>query len=484
VPYGSDFEDEAVRKLTQCGVVVLENVFTPEECAHHREQLVETLLGLSDGVTREELVRGGDELAGRLLPTARAGMYGSRLSNSTAMWSVRTQRNVRIVFEALYSKLRGEPVTKLVSSIDTVEIRPDGQLRAGRAWGEAADRPHLNTTKYGNPYSCIMGQAILGGNISGVRVSPGSHHVYEDVLRTCAINPGDDSDWCAVDDAAFDAVRELITEEAGGVFQMPIAAPEGSLVLWLASTLHSARSYVDPEAVNAAKSKSKRAAELSNLVSEGSEVVEKAASTADNTTDVKAASSASPAAAPAATTTAGTAQERAYAFPKKIPGLLSANAAKRSRRRARKQAMLKDSAATDAPRSVTDSASSGSSAPPHGEAVPTAALACAGTADVKVDPYAGWRIAVNLCFQPAAAVPPAHIRRIASAYTNNLGTNHNGRCMFPAIPPTHDPAAYTPFIQNIVRRPNGLGLVDESFAHGARYKQPLTPEVQALISYA
>ena len=45
-----------------------------------------------------------------------------------------------------------------------------------------------------------------------------------------------------------------MVEDAGGAFQVPILAPRGSVILWLSSTLHSAKVQDPPGSVPLPKS--------------------------------------------------------------------------------------------------------------------------------------------------------------------------------------------------------------------------------------
>jgi hypothetical protein len=492
--------------LEQYGVLVVTDVFSPEECDMRRREIVESLLQLSDGVTLAEFEDFHPDVVGKLLPTPRAGVYGSRLSNSKAVWDIRSHPCILRVFKELYTALRGYSVDHLVTSLDSVEVLTPAAMSAPRG-SEAPDWTHLDTAQPDATFACIQGQLILKDAGSGLRVSPGSHWLYERIVAV--VRGGDGSgyasggqqhhpvDWCPVTSKTYDVVRSMVLE-AGGAFQVPVIGPEGSLVLHLSSVLHSTRAYADPgvvwqrpaqqAAVSAAASCSPPlpSATVDEAVVET--IAEAAAGAGeDNKADAKTAD-AKTADAPAA-----------VRKPKPIPGLVSASSARRARRRARADAAIAATTATAVADSDASSVKAGAAGvrglpQTSSDVVQTFAdcgVCAADGGKTKEKPlatgastipdapalFAGWRIAVNLCYQPRYEVPMATFDQVKLAFTRNLSTNHSGKRVFPALPPSLSADAYTPFITSLVSASG-----DKEATAPVWIRQHLDSHVQALIS--
>ena len=146
------FDADVGDVLRRYGVVVVTNVFAPEECDGYTERLVSAVEEMSDGFRRDKLKTWKPEV---LPPMVRDGLFQCRLGNVRPAWEVRSDDRIRRVFAAAYSNLRGYPVDDFVTSIDAVNVRPPV---APYHYPETRDWAHFDLTRWGKMYECIQGQ--------------------------------------------------------------------------------------------------------------------------------------------------------------------------------------------------------------------------------------------------------------------------------------------------------------------------------------
>ena len=226
--------------LKTFGVAVIQNVFSPEECTAHMAERVEGHFKISPGLRTEWT----DD---KTPPGPRSGLFQNTSIHFPPVWRVRTDARVRQIFEASYGALRGKPFTDFVTSCDGINIRPPGPPYFDEA--ESRDWAHLDQTTSKipgddtNPFLCVQGQAVLSNSTACFRCSPGSVNAFEAVSEHTRANyarAGARSNWNLFKQHQYDGIRKLVLE-AGGTWQIPVQSPRGSIILWLSSTVHSAR---------------------------------------------------------------------------------------------------------------------------------------------------------------------------------------------------------------------------------------------------
>lgn len=174
-----------------------------------------------------------------LPPQTRVGLYQAVVGNIAPVWRLRTDPRVARIFSALYSALRGVPVTDFIVSGDGLNLKPN---RVG-PYGPTKDWPHLDQTD-GSPYLCIQGQAVLTNTTASLRASPKSHQVFAKVLA--ATGGQSSAGWRKFDSAAAELAKAEVLK-AGGQWQVPVLSPRGSFIVWASSLVHSARVQLAPE---------------------------------------------------------------------------------------------------------------------------------------------------------------------------------------------------------------------------------------------
>ncbi len=237
----TNFGAQLALAFIKSGVVVVEGVFAAEECDQAMDEIVTAFEQLSPNLRRDEPKTW---IRANLPPQTRAGLYQAVVGNLAPMWRLRTDPRVARIFSALYSALRGEPVTDFIVSGDGLNLKPN---RVG-PYEPTKDWPHLDQTD-GSPFLCIQGQAVLTNTSASLRASPGSHLAFGKVLA--ATGGQSRAGWRKFDPTAAISA-EAVVLEAGGQWQVPVLSPRGSFIVWASSLIHSARVQLGPEPDDAA----------------------------------------------------------------------------------------------------------------------------------------------------------------------------------------------------------------------------------------
>ncbi len=227
---GPEFDARLAAAFIEYGVVVVAGVFAPAECDAAMDEIVSAFERLSDGLDRREPATW---TRANTPPQTRAGLYQAAVGNLATGWRFRADPRVRRLFTAVYSAVRGRPVTDFIVSGDGLNLQPRWQ----RAAAAEADWAHLDQTR-GDAFRCAQGQAVLTDTAASLRASPRSHRAFADILAATG-GPGA-GDWRRFSAGAYPRLRALV-EARGGAWQVPILAPKGSFILWASSVVHSAR---------------------------------------------------------------------------------------------------------------------------------------------------------------------------------------------------------------------------------------------------
>lgn len=231
-----DFEARLADGFVDRGVVVIEAVFSPEECGAAMDSIVSDLERLSPQLHRDAPETWSKE---KLPPQTRAGLFQAVVGNLAAVWRIRADPRLGRIFGALYSALSGRAEGDFIASGDGINLKPN----LVGPYGETRDWPHLDQTR-GGVFRCVQGQAVLTDTTAAFRASPGSHRAFGAVLA--ATGGQTTEDWRKFTPEEAETARALI-EAAGGQWQVPVAAPRGSFIVWASSVVHSARLQLAPE---------------------------------------------------------------------------------------------------------------------------------------------------------------------------------------------------------------------------------------------
>lgn len=230
--------------LKEYGVLVVRGVFGAAECTAHMRKLVYDVQTVFP-----ELQADWNDANGP--PGPRSGLYQNLAGQLPTVWAVRTDPRVRAVFEAAYTVLRGKPVTDFATSCDGLNLRPYGAPFRTAATKDWAHLDQTTSPKFErDPFTCVQGQVVLSSSDACFVCSPKSVQVFEQLSALTrknfarvsaktgkAMQP---SNWNLLRPEQY-AYARAIVEAAGGAWQTPVRVPRGSMILWLSSTVHSAR---------------------------------------------------------------------------------------------------------------------------------------------------------------------------------------------------------------------------------------------------
>lgn len=228
--------DKLAKALKTEGYAVIENFYDKSYCDSVMDHIVSSIENLGSKISRNNMKTW---IAKNLPPQTRTGMFQAILSGQKDVWTIRQDQELETIWHELYKRLKSDYTDSdtLTVSIDGLNIKPNKPPFYSQ---KKPDWAHLDQTIRGDPYKCIQGQVVLTNTTAAFRCSPKSHLVFEDILDEFNIGDSDKSNWLKISGSAKEKkCRELVSE-----WQTPILAPAGSVILWLSTTIHSAK-YAD-----------------------------------------------------------------------------------------------------------------------------------------------------------------------------------------------------------------------------------------------
>ena len=167
------------------------------------------------------------------MPQTRPGLFQAGCASIS--WPIRSSLEIIGIFQQAYTRLRGEDVIELVSSLDAIHVRPPIKPFASP---KTPDWAHFDQTLSENVFECVQGQVVLTNTTGSFCCSPKSHLVFAEFLKKHK-KLGSPADWFMLPGPLYEGLKQTI-QDVGGEWQIPVVAPQGSVILWLSSTLHSA----------------------------------------------------------------------------------------------------------------------------------------------------------------------------------------------------------------------------------------------------
>jgi len=148
---------------------------------------------------------------------------------------VRSSPIIEEIFKDVYSNFRGKPISQTITSLDAINVRPPIPpfAEGNQDWA------HYDQTEFDNIFECVQGQVVLTTTTAGFRCSPKSHLIHNEV---CEENGklGKKGNWFKFPQSMYKDLKRRVLEK-GGQWQIPVIAPKGSIILWLSTTIHSAK---------------------------------------------------------------------------------------------------------------------------------------------------------------------------------------------------------------------------------------------------
>lgn len=228
--YVREFDAERVNALLdQWGVCVITHHFARAQAHAWKDGVRRWLCAHSDGRLRPNKAVWKDE---RLPYGPRSGMFQSLVSNAPAMWEIRE------ALHPLFTALHGNE--QLLTSLDGASVYPVEERAAA-----PDDWAHIDQTVPG--LRCVQGQVVLSDSLAAFRCTPTSHARHEEVLQLCGLSleVPDRGNWLKFNKKTLPPVQALFDR---GMWQMPVHAPAGAVILWRSSTIHSATPCMEPRA--------------------------------------------------------------------------------------------------------------------------------------------------------------------------------------------------------------------------------------------
>lgn len=226
-----NFAKKLLTNFKRDGLAVITDVISDEACEDYMNEIVDNFCQLGTGIDKDDIDHTWTVY--NLPPQTRHGLFQTTMSNIPAVWSIRSDPNVRKIFEKIYSGLRGRNVKEFIVSGDGINVRP-GTVGP---YASKADWPHLDQTS-GDIYKCVQGQCVLTNTTASFRASPGSHKLFPQLLKKFKLEST--SNWHKFKPEEIQKIKSFV-EKKGATWQVPICAPKGSFIIWASSTIHSAK---------------------------------------------------------------------------------------------------------------------------------------------------------------------------------------------------------------------------------------------------
>lgn len=149
------------------------------------------------------------------------------------MWNVRANKNVRKVFEIIYSGLRKHKISEFIVSGDGINIRPGniGPYSPGKP-----DWAHLDQTTTNDIYECVQGQLVLTNTSASFVATPGSHMYFLEIIKKLKVKTN--TNWLKFNAEQLKIIKKITKKLE---WQIPINAEKGSMIIWTSSLIHSAK---------------------------------------------------------------------------------------------------------------------------------------------------------------------------------------------------------------------------------------------------
>ncbi len=220
--------------LTEDGVVVIEDIYTQNESQRLFTGILSEMSNICPDGIKGDVLWNDDFLPKQ----TRSGLFKNTFSNLHNVWEIRQNINIVNIYAKLYSLFRHTEYNEnqLFVSGDAINIRSTTlPISNGKDWA------HLDQRESNNLYKCIQGQVVLNNSSASFVCSPKSHLIFDDLITSYDKESKklNDQWWLLNSKEITDAKSRL--KNVNGHWQIPIEAKAGSLILWLSTTIHSAR---------------------------------------------------------------------------------------------------------------------------------------------------------------------------------------------------------------------------------------------------
>lgn len=226
-----EFKSKLITNFMENGVTVITDVLDDNYCDNSVTQIFQYFEKLDTGIDSKDLINTWKHEL--LPPETRLGLFQALVSNIPIVWDIRSNSNIRTIFEIIYGAAYSKSVTDFIVSNDGISAYPNGIYSNTNI----PDWAHVDQTASDWIYKCIQGQAVLTNTTAGFRASPKSFKIFSQLLDYYN-SKGKLSNWLKIQDKDYNYFKNLV-ENIGGQWQIPILAPKGSFIIWSSATIHS-----------------------------------------------------------------------------------------------------------------------------------------------------------------------------------------------------------------------------------------------------
>lgn len=226
-----DFNKKIYDILIENGVVIVEDVYTFVESDLKKQEIIESFEKIFI-VNKKNMFNNES----KLIPQSKPGLFQSLVSNIKTAWDIRQDERIINIFKYLYSQMYGIEIDNLIVSGDGINLCPPLK----NTFENTLDWTHIDQTDLNR--HCIQGQIVLSDSNGCFICTPRSHKLMKYMIEkynkysTDLINGGQ---WWKFSNSEIEEIKSLL--EKPELYQIPIIAKKGSMILWLSHTIHSAR---------------------------------------------------------------------------------------------------------------------------------------------------------------------------------------------------------------------------------------------------
>ncbi len=219
--------------LNSDGVVIVEDIYTENEAEAKKTEIMDSF----QKIFHLETNRNGlvfDQ--SKLISQSKVGLFQALVSNIQTAWDIRQDEKIINIFKYLYTKLYGFEIDDLIVSGDGINLCPP----LGKTYKSQGDWAHIDQTDLSK--HCIQGQIVLSESDGCFVCTPHSHKIMSymiDKYNRYSTDLIDGGQWWKFSNSELEEIKTLL--EKPELFQIPIIAKKGSMILWFSHTIHSAR---------------------------------------------------------------------------------------------------------------------------------------------------------------------------------------------------------------------------------------------------
>lgn len=229
-----DFNNKLIKIFREDGLCVINDVINDQDCDNYMDAIINDFVKLDSGIKKDRI---DTWITHNLPPQTRTGLFQALVSNLSTIWQIRSNDNIRKIFEILYTNLRGKEVKDFIVSNDAINIKPNNnEIITNRT----RDWAHIDQTDRTDIFKCIQGQCVLTNTTASFVASPKSHLLFLDILNKLSIDENDKSNWIKFNNEQLNIVNKMINDK-GYDYQIPILSKKGSFIVWSSTLIHSAR---------------------------------------------------------------------------------------------------------------------------------------------------------------------------------------------------------------------------------------------------